>query len=85
MIETIRIEVIYPYPPERVWRALTESAALAEWLMPNDFQPKRGHKFQFRWKPTADWRGIVDCEVIEFDEPKRLTYTWQGEPTRPDT
>jgi uncharacterized protein YndB with AHSA1/START domain len=30
-------EVVYAHPPGRVWRALTDSAALADWLMPNDF------------------------------------------------
>lgn len=86
MIETIKIEVVYPFPPERVWRALTEPTALAEWLMPTaDFAPQRGHKFQFRWKPTADWRGIVDCEVIELEAPRRLAYTWRGELNQPAT
>jgi uncharacterized protein YndB with AHSA1/START domain len=45
------IELQYPCPPERVWRALTDSAALTDWLMPNDFVPKLGRKFQFRSKP----------------------------------
>ena len=75
----ITLEQTYPYPPQRVWRALTESAALAEWLMPNDFLPKIGHKFQFRTKPMGDWRGFVDCEVIELVHEKKLTITWLGD------
>jgi uncharacterized protein YndB with AHSA1/START domain len=76
----IKKEAIYPYPPERVWRALTDPRALAEWAMPNDFKPFVGHKFQFRVKPQPGWRGIVDCEVLEVDPPRRLSYTWQGDP-----
>ena len=85
MKRDIRIEVVYPHPPARVWRALTDSAELAQWLMQNDFQPRLGHKFQFRTKPQPGWRGIVDCEVVEIEESRRLAYTWKGELDRPVT
>lgn len=77
---SIRREVVYPHPPERVWRALTDSEALAQWLMPNDFQPLVGHRFQFRTDPAPGFDGIVDCEVLEVREPSRLRYTWVGGP-----
>jgi uncharacterized protein YndB with AHSA1/START domain len=76
----IVLDAVYPHPPERVWRALTDPKELAAWLMPNDFAPVVGHKFQFRVKPQWGWRGIVDCEVLEVDPPRRLSYTWQGDP-----
>lgn len=79
MSREIRIEQAYAFPPERVWRALTERDALAEWLMPNDFEPRVGHKFQFRSQAMPGWRGYVDCEVIEIDPPRRLAYTWLGD------
>ena len=85
MKRDVRIEVVYQYPVQRVWLALTDSRELAEWLMANDFQPRLGHKFQFRAKPQWGWRGIVDCEVIELQEPERLAYTWQGDPAGPVT
>ena len=76
----VALDATYPHPPERVWRALTEPSDLAAWLMPNDFAPVVGHKFQFRAKPQLGWRGIVDCEVLEVDRPRKLAYTWQGDP-----
>jgi uncharacterized protein YndB with AHSA1/START domain len=79
------LERVYPYPPERVWRALTDRQALAEWLMPNDFQPTVGHKFQFNVGPQWGWRGYVDCVVLEVDEPHRLSYSWEGDPKHPPT
>jgi uncharacterized protein YndB with AHSA1/START domain len=79
MTYDISLEQQYPYPPEQVWRALTERAALAEWLMPNDFEPKLGHKFQFRAQPMPGWRGFVECEVIELVTSRRLAYTWLGD------
>jgi uncharacterized protein YndB with AHSA1/START domain len=76
---SIRIEQTYPFPPERVWLALTDSARLSEWLMPNNFQPHLGHRFQFRAKSMPGWRGFVECEVIEIEPPRRLAYTWLGD------
>ncbi|OWY70202.1 hypothetical protein B7486_15475 [cyanobacterium TDX16] len=75
----IRIEQTYPFPPERVWLALTDSAQLAAWLMPNDFEPRLGHRFRFSSKPMPGWRGFVECEVIEIEAPRRLAYTWLGD------
>jgi uncharacterized protein YndB with AHSA1/START domain len=76
---TIRVEATYPHPPERVWRALTDPQAIAEWLMPNDFQPRLGHRFQFRVANAKGWSGVVDCEVTELTPPRRLAYTWASD------
>ena len=48
---TVRKEVFLPHPPEDVWLALTDPQALAEWLMPNNFEPVAGHKFRFHVDP----------------------------------
>jgi uncharacterized protein YndB with AHSA1/START domain len=61
---------------EQVWKALTESDMLAEWIWDNYFKPIVGHKFQFRAEPSEWWDGIVDGEAFEVDEPNRLSYTW---------
>lgn len=74
----IVFETVYPHPPERIWRALTDPKALAEWLMENDFEPRVGHHFRFRAQPQPGWDGIVHCEVLEVDPPRRLRYTWAG-------
>jgi uncharacterized protein YndB with AHSA1/START domain len=69
----------YPHPIERVWRAVTDSDAIAAWLMPNDFQPVVGRRFQFRTKPQGGWNGIVDCEVLKVEPPRELAYSWKGD------
>ncbi len=61
---------------EQVWNALTDSDTLAKWIWKNDFKPVVGHKFQFRAEPNEWWDGIVDGEVLEVDEPNKLSYTW---------
>lgn len=75
MIEDIAHEATYPHPPEAVWRALTTPAALRSWLMDNDFAEARvGHRFRFMDKPKkiVGWDGIVHCEVLEADAPRRF-------------
>jgi uncharacterized protein YndB with AHSA1/START domain len=59
------------FPPEKVWRALTQPHLLEEWLMKNDFKPVVEHRFNFR----ADW-GAVDCQVLAVEPNKTLSYTW---------
>lgn len=85
MSRNIFIERIYPHPPESVWEALTSREALSEWLMDNDFQPYVGCRFQFRTQPSWGFDGVVHCEVIAVDRPRKLVYTWQGGPLRRPT
>ena len=73
---TLVVERVFPHPPEKLWRALTESPLLAQWMMNNDFAPQVGRKFQFRNEPKPNWNGIVDCEVLAIDPLKQLSYNW---------
>jgi uncharacterized protein YndB with AHSA1/START domain len=83
--DAIDLEAFYPHPVELVWRALTEPAALATWLMTNDFQAKVGHRFTFRTDPAPGFDGIVRCRVLDCEPPRRLAYTWRGMPELPET
>jgi uncharacterized protein YndB with AHSA1/START domain len=76
MQRALRFDVDYPHPPAKVWRVLTTREHLAAWLMPNDFEPRVGHRFQFRSKPMGGWDGIVNCEVLELVPERRLVITW---------
>jgi len=70
------VERVFPHPPEKLWRALTESRVLAQWMMNNDFEPEPGRRFQFRADPMPKWNGIVDCEVLVVEPQRRLSYNW---------
>jgi uncharacterized protein YndB with AHSA1/START domain len=70
------IEREMPHPPEKVWRALTQSPLIKDWLMDNDFQPVVGHKFQFRSTPMPNWNGVIESEVLVVEPPRKLAYGW---------
>jgi len=76
--QSIVVEYDLPYPPEKVWRALTEPQLLAAWLMPNDIKPQVGHRFAFKAAPVPGWDGIVHCEVLMVEPHRRLRYSWRS-------
>ena len=69
---SVVVERDMPYPPERLWRALTQPHLIEEWLMKNDFQPVVGHRFNLR----GEWGGVLDCEVLAIEPNRSLSYTW---------
>ena len=73
---TLTIERELPHPPEKVWRALTESSLIADWLMGNDFEPQVGHRFKFRSTPVPNWDGVIDSQVLVVEPVSRLSYSW---------
>jgi uncharacterized protein YndB with AHSA1/START domain len=75
---TVVVERVFPHPPEKLWRALTESPLIAQWLLSNDFEPVVGRRFQFRSDPMPQWNGIIDCEVLVVEPLKRLSYSWNS-------
>ena len=71
-IRTVVIERDIAHPPEKIWRALTEPHLIAEWLMKNDFRPDIGHRFNL----TGEWGGVLDCEVLDIEPHRTLSYSW---------
>ena len=68
---SVVVERGIPFPPEKIWRALTQPHLIEEWLMKNDFKPVVNHHFNL----SADW-GAVDCRVLTVEPHKTLSYTW---------
>ena len=69
---SVVVEREFAHAPEKLWRALTQPHLMQEWLMKNDFAPQVGHRF----KLTGDWGGVLDCEVLEIEPNRTLSYTW---------
>lgn len=82
----LELEEFYPHPVATVWQALTDPAAIAQWLMPCDFQPVPGHRFVIRGNATENWRGFTRCQVLTVDAPSLMEWLWESadieEPTR---
>ena len=68
---SVVIEREVPFPPEKIWRAITEPHLIEEWLMKNDFEPAVDHRFTLR----GDW-GSVDCQVLTVEPHRLLSYSW---------
>ena len=69
---SVVVEREFPFPPEKLWRALTQPHLIEEWLMKNDFNAAVGHRFTLR----GEWGGVLDCEVLAVEPHKTLSYTW---------
>ena len=70
---TVIVEREIAWPPEKIWRALTQPHLIGEWLMKGDIKPEVDHRFHF----SADWGG-VDCRVLEVEPHRIFSYRWDG-------
>ncbi|MBC7829495.1 MAG: SRPBCC domain-containing protein [Chitinophagaceae bacterium] len=85
MKRNIRYEKEFTHPPEKIWKLISDSELLAEWLMKNDLKPIVGHRFNFYTKPAPGFDGIVYCEILEVIVNKKLVYSWKGGPIKKPT
>ena len=69
---SVVVEREIPYPPEKIWRALTQPHLIEEWLMKNDFTAGRGPPFQ----SSAPTGAPSTVEVLAVEPNKTLSYTW---------
>ncbi len=76
--QSVVIERTFAHAPEKVWRALTESRLMAQWLLRNDFEPTVGRGFELRANPMPHWDGVIDCEVLIVEPLKALSYRWRA-------
>ncbi|MER6084101.1 SRPBCC domain-containing protein [Streptomyces sp. NPDC001833] len=90
-MSAIHIVRDYPHPPAKVWRAVTDPGLIPLWTAtgagahPEGFATTVGARFQFIAKPKPGWSGIVDCVVLEVDEPQLLRYSWTDPGSRETT
>jgi len=72
-LRTVVVEREMAHPPEKIWRALTQSHLIGEWLMKTEFKAEPGYAFNF----AEEW-GTIACKVEEVEPNRRLSYTWSA-------
>jgi uncharacterized protein YndB with AHSA1/START domain len=66
-----------PHSPQKVWRALTDPALLAEWLLPVlDHKLEPGAAFTFKAQPQPGWDGTVNCRFLEIEPQRKISWRW---------
>jgi len=77
----VAFEETLPRPIEAVWSELTDKIAISDWLMPtDDFEPAVGCRFRMR---PPSMGGLVDAEVLEFESPRRMVWSWSVDDLNP--
>ncbi len=70
---TLRFERVLAHPAERVWLALTARPDLDAWHpMPFEIEPKVDGAVRYAEHGLT----FADGEVVEYDPPSLLAYTW---------
>ncbi|MEO7065468.1 MAG: SRPBCC family protein [Rhodanobacter sp.] len=65
-----------------VWQMLTDSMSLPQWIASGTIEAHRGGKAHLDFQDSGI---LIDSEVVEFDPPQALAYSWSSgnEPLRP--
>jgi uncharacterized protein YndB with AHSA1/START domain len=77
-----RIERTLEHDREAVWKMLTDSSLLPQWLAPGDLSLRKGGAARLHFPESGT---NVDSVVTEVDPPRLIEYSWSGagEPDRP--
>jgi uncharacterized protein YndB with AHSA1/START domain len=74
----VALDELLPHPVETVWRALTDAAAISEWLMvTTDFEARVGARFRLETRHLSP-TGWVDAEVLELEPLRRMAWAWSS-------
>jgi uncharacterized protein YndB with AHSA1/START domain len=79
-MSTLRLTRVLAAPPERVWRAFTDPAALAAWFWPQHFATTVETDLRVGGRYRIDGPGAgmaVSGEYVTVEAPSRLMFTWR--------
>jgi uncharacterized protein YndB with AHSA1/START domain len=71
---TIECDEFLAYPPEVVWRAVTDPELQARWWAPGDVRPVVGHRFTITLHPF----GELPCQVLAVEPERLIRYSLGG-------
>ena len=81
----LSFDELLPHPIGVVWRALTETEVISDWLMvTTDFRPEVGAHFRLKTQglSATAW---VEGVVVELEPPTRMMWAWSVDGGAPST
>ncbi|MDX1598708.1 MAG: SRPBCC domain-containing protein [Marinobacter sp.] len=80
----VRLHREIDHPPESVWRMLTDSVCLSQWLAPGVLEQEEGGRIKLDFGNSGT---PIDCCIKAFEPNRRLSYSWSAgnDPERPLT
>ncbi|MGE0286993.1 MAG: SRPBCC family protein [Bradyrhizobium sp.] len=77
-----RLERTLEHDQRAVWKMLTDSSLLPQWLAPGTLSPSKGGAAKLNFPESGT---NVESVVTEVDPPRLIEYSWSspGEPDRP--
>lgn len=74
----IHLEEFIAASPERVWSVLGTSAGMRAWFaLLDEYEPRAGGRIAFHYPAEGEIRARLYGEVIAFEPPRRLAFTWR--------
>jgi uncharacterized protein YndB with AHSA1/START domain len=77
--DALAFELDLQHSPNKVWRALTDPALLAEWLLPvveQELALEPGAAFTLQAPAKPGWDGLVKGRFLEIEAHRKLSYAW---------
>jgi uncharacterized protein YndB with AHSA1/START domain len=87
----IRLSIVIDAPPDRVFRALIDPAALNTWIASSAVvDPRVGGRYSYGWKYQHGGHDVAGgpTEIVDLVPNERLVIDWpdwRGDPTKPRT
>lgn len=81
---SVKLERRIDHAPETVWRMLTDSVHLGQWLAPGSMEPREGGRIQLDFGNSGT---PIDCHIRAWEPNRLLAYSWSAgnDPERPLT
>jgi uncharacterized protein YndB with AHSA1/START domain len=81
IVDKIERTLDFPFPPERVWRAITRPQELSSWFSDRvQLDPVVGGEILLEWDEYGRASGVVEA----FDAPRRFAFRWRAHGVPPD-
>ena len=84
MTDSIKKEVVFNQPIDKVWNAISKADEISTWFIPADFKAEKGYKYTFTSPPNEKGCTVISGEVKNAT-PYLLIYTWIVADTKVET